>query len=62
MPEISLGIPYIQAVNIKGIEYLNTDYIAEQYVNLGINYIKSIKAHGIEYINLDYKNSHDEIE
>ena len=51
---ISLGVPYIKSVCIKGKEYINTDYKPEFGIELDIPYIKYIKIKGKEYINTDY--------
>ena len=59
MLQISLGIPYIKSICIKGKEYINTDYNPCFSIDLGVPYIKCIKIKGKEYRNLSCKKTDD---
>lgn len=56
MLQISLGVPYIKSICIKGKEYVNTDYNSCSEIKLDVPYIKSIKILGKEYRNISYNN------
>jgi hypothetical protein len=56
MLRISLGVPYIKSICIKGKEYINTDYNPCFEIKLGVPYIKSVKIKGKEYKNTSYNN------